>query len=188
MGIRAAAGGPHPGVGTRNTLMSLGGEAYLEIIGPDPGQPEPTSPRPFGIDSLSEPRLAGFAVRADEGETIESVAAAMRACGEDPGEIVSMSRVQPDGRELRWSLTLSSARTAEGPSPAPVVIEWGDTTHPATVTPVGCTLVSLSATHPDPARWRALYDAIGIEVAVAPGDTVGLEALLDTPNGRVTLR
>ena len=112
-----------------------------------------------------------------------TVTAAMRACGEDPGPISAMSRVKPDGEEIHWSLTMSA-----GPGLVPFVIEWGNTTHPATVTPTGCTLVSLAGTHPDPDHIKALHSAIGINVDVVTGDSVSFEATLDTPNGRVTLR
>ena len=183
VGMNAAPGGPHPGMGTRNTLMSLGDDVYLEIIAPDPEQPDPPSGRPFAIDAMSEGRLITFAVHASPGETIENVTAAMRACGEDPGPISAMSRVKPDGEEIHWSLTMSA-----GPGLVPFVIEWGNTTHPATVTPTGCTLVSLAGTHPDPDHIKALHSAIGINVDVVTGDSVGFEATLDTPNGRVTLR
>ena len=170
-------------MGTRNTLMSLGDDVYLEIIAPDPEQPDPPNGRPFAIDAMSEGRLITFAVHASEGETIEDVTAAMAACGEDPGPISAMSRVKPDGEEIHWSLTMSA-----GPGLVPFVIEWGNTTHPATVTPTGSTLVSLAGTHPDPDHIKALHSAIGIDVDVTAGDTVTFEATLDTPNGRVTLR
>ena len=53
LGVAPSPGGPHPGLGTRNFLVSLGESCYLEIIGPDPEQPQPSRPRPFGLDRLS---------------------------------------------------------------------------------------------------------------------------------------
>ena len=55
VGVRAAAGGVHPGVGTRNALISLGGDRYLEIIAPDVEQTNFDFPIDFR--SLAEPRL-----------------------------------------------------------------------------------------------------------------------------------
>ncbi|WP_419841336.1 VOC family protein [Candidatus Poriferisodalis sp.] len=190
VGVSAAAGGPHPGIGTRNTLLSLGDEVYLEIIAPDPDQPEPANPRPFGIDDLSAPRLVAFAVHPTQGETIDDVIAAMRDCGEDFGDVAPMSRLTPDGEQLHWSLAFPAAGLTDGAALVPFVIEWGDTTHPATVTPAGCTLVSMSATHPDPDRIGALYNSIGLgtAVSVSAGDTASLQAVLSSPKGRVTLR
>ena len=47
LGVKAVPGGQHPGGGTRNELIGLGESVYLEIIGPDPGQPKPNRARRF---------------------------------------------------------------------------------------------------------------------------------------------
>ena len=67
-GVKAVVGGSHPGVGTRNALVSLGGRRYLEIIAPDPGQAD----YKFRIDvrNLADPRLITWALRTHELEAL----------------------------------------------------------------------------------------------------------------------
>ena len=73
-GIRASPGGQHVGKGTRNMLCSLSTTSYLEIVGPDPEQPTPSDPRPFGIDGLREPRLMAWASKSSDPERTASAA------------------------------------------------------------------------------------------------------------------
>ena len=65
-GVRAAPGGQHPGQGTRNALIALGADTYLEILGPDREQPAPDRPRRFGLDDLIAPRLVAWAAKGDD--------------------------------------------------------------------------------------------------------------------------
>jgi hypothetical protein len=67
-GVRAQAGGRHIGLGTHNALLALGPRTYLEIIAPDPEQPEPSMPRPFGVDGVTGGGLAGWALGCDDTE------------------------------------------------------------------------------------------------------------------------
>ena len=155
-GVRAAKGGKHMGVGTHNALLSLGDDVYLEIIAPDPTQPPPEQPRPFSLDEPStHDQIIAYAVHpvAKEGATIELLSATMRLAGYDPGPIASMSRLKPDGGELQWRLT----PLAKAVGPRPWIIDWGQTTHPATTSPKGCKLVGLSC--------------IGMEGFVSPANT-----------------
>ena len=77
VGVRPSPGGPHPGLGRRNFLLSLADASYLEIIGPDPEQGPPPRPRPFGIDDLERGSLVTWAVHVDDIE--RRVAAARKA-------------------------------------------------------------------------------------------------------------
>ena len=71
LGVRAAAGGQHPGRGTRNALVALGPNTYLEIIAPDPDQPAPASPRAVGLDTLTRSRLVTWAAKTTNVDIIQ---------------------------------------------------------------------------------------------------------------------
>jgi catechol 2,3-dioxygenase-like lactoylglutathione lyase family enzyme len=166
-GVRPVEGGPHPGLGTRNHLLGLGELRYLEIIGPDPEQPEPEAPRPFGIDDLTEPRLAAWAVRAAD---IEARVARSRVQGYDPGPIEPLSRRTPDGELLRWRLTFPYEPVV------PFLIDWGRTPHPARRLPV-VPLTEFAGLHPDPPGVRTRLAALGVDLDVREG-APGLVAVL----------
>ncbi|MFG2141985.1 VOC family protein [Streptomyces sp. NPDC048650] len=180
-GVRPVRGGSHPGKGTCNHLLGLGGGAYFEIIGPDPAQPAPAGPRWFGIDALTGPRLVTWAVHVT---AIADRVAAARARGHDPGDPVAMSRLAPDGRRIAWQLTPPGA----GEQATPFLLDWGTAPHPSGSRLPVLPLVSLSATHPDPAGVRAAWAALGARWPGGPvtaGPEVRLTAVLAGRHGRV---
>ena len=183
LGVRAVSGGQHPGAGTRNALIGLGDETYLEIIGPDPDQPKPARPRRFGIDELKAARLVTWAVK---GADLEAIVENAKRHGVDLGRVQSGSRRRPDGVLLSWRLTVSPVLTADGI--VPFVIDWGKTPNPAAALPKGCVLVGLRAEHSDAARVRAGLSVLGLDILVDPGPVPALIATINTPNGKVELR
>ena len=183
LGVKALPGGQHPGGGTRNALIRLGEETYLEIIGPDPDQPEPLRPRRFGIDQLKVPRLVTWAVKSGELETTLEKAKSQAL---DLGQIQSGSRRRPDGVLLSWRLTVSPVLTADGI--VPFFIDWGKTPHPAASLPTGCALVDIRAEHPDANRVRAGLTALGLNLRLDHGSAPALIATIRTPKGEVELR
>ena len=105
-GVRAAAGGVHPGAGTKNALLSLGKLRYLEIIAPDPLQAASTDPR--DVADLKSPALVGWAIHREGVDEFASVlkSSGVESVGPKPG-----SRARPDGTTLTWkSLTLKDDR------------------------------------------------------------------------------
>src|SRR5580698_11070746 len=132
-GVRAAFGGVHPGAGTRNALLSLGTNRYLEIIAPDPQQPATDDKR--NLSSLEEPVLVGWAQHPGD---IEAFAQRIKDEGVDIVGPQPGSRKRPDGRMLNWK-TLALKDDAGGLFP--FFIEWGaGTMHPSIDAPQGCHL------------------------------------------------
>ncbi|MFI7638922.1 VOC family protein [Nonomuraea sp. NPDC049400] len=180
-GVTPVAGGRHPG-GTANYLVGLGPTAYLEIIGPDPEAAGPR-PRAFGLETLAEPRLAAWAVRAGD---IDATVRQAREHGYDPGDVQPLSRRTPAGTLLEWRLTRREDPAAI--SPVPFLIDWGETAHPAASGLPQLRLVSFTAIHPDPEALHHDLAALDAVLEVAKGPEPALEAVLDTPAGTVTLR
>src|SRR5262245_49581764 len=158
LGIRAAAGGQHPGLGTRNALVALGPSSYLEIIGPDPEQPRPAGRRRFGIDELSAPRLVRWVVK---GTDLEKLAAAAAGHGVMLGPVIPGSRRRPDGVELSWRYT--DPNTVLGDGLVPFFIDWGTSPHPSASAARGATLLQVRAEHPDPGPVQKMLDVLGLD-------------------------
>jgi hypothetical protein len=181
-GVRAVIGGSHPGVGTCNALLSLGGRQYLEIIAPDPEQTQVAAGYQI-LKTLNTPRLITWAAATDDAETTAKRcrAAGLDVLGPNPG-----SRQRPDGKMMRW-VTLGVKTELE--AVIPFFIQWGRTvTHPAADSPQGCRLQTLAFAHPQPARVRETLARMGIDATVTSGLEASLMALLQTPKGALELR
>lgn len=183
LGVKAIPGGQHPGGGTRNALIGLGEETYIEIIGPDLDQPKPPRPRRFNIDELKAPRLVTWAVR---GVDLEAIVQNAKVRGVDLGRVQPGSRKRPDGVLLSWRLTVSPALNADGL--APFFIDWGKTAHPAAALPKGCSLVAVRAEHPDAKRVQAELSVLGLTLRVDSGSAPAIIATIRTSKGDVELR
>ena len=182
-GVRAQFGGVHPGRGTQNALLSLGERRYLEIIAPDPAQPDVKNPLAPELRSLKEPRLVGWAAHPGD---IAAFAGKLRAAGVAFHGPTPGSRKRPDGRLLEWQ-TLGLADDAEGL--VPFFIEWGpDSPHPSADAPRGCTLLSFSAEAPDPAKLTARLTVLGLDLPVRKADRSALCASISGPSGQLDLR
>ena len=177
-GVEPTIGGSHDGLGSCNVLLRLGGSTYLEVVGPDPRQPDPPRPRPFGIDDLDGAALVAWAAGVPD---IDIWIEWARSRGVDPGDAFAMQRTTPDGRVLHWRLTMPPV---DGEGVLPFLIEWPGET-PAATAAEGCELVSLDLSHPDPAIGSRLSE-YAVPVEVTAGEPA-LSATILTPTGVITL-
>ena len=179
-GVRAVLGGVHPGRGTRNALLSLGPDCYLEIIAPDPQQ---TSPTWFSqILAMPEPRLMTWAVHTSNLTALAQTAnqAGFPIDGPHDG-----ARTRPDGHVLSWRLFhLWDNRDGL----LPFFIEWSrDSIHPAVDAPSGCTLKDFHLQSPDAAELASACQSLAIAVTINPGKESRLFARILSPKGAIEL-
>jgi hypothetical protein len=186
LGVVPIPGGSHVGMGTRNELLGLGGAAYLEIVGPDLGQPTPMAPRPFGIDDIAGEAIVAWCARP--AQSLETVVHDLAAAGHQSGPISEMSRRRPDGVLLSWRLTFPQPHAPLG-SVMPFLIDWGSSEHPATTLPADVSLDRLILGTPHPSELGAMLAAIGDDerIVVVLDEVATITARFTTPLGRVTL-
>jgi hypothetical protein len=181
LGVRAIPGGVHPGAGTQNALLSLGTLRYLEIMAPDPTQPD--APDPRNVRTLKQPALVGWAEHRDH---LDDYASVLHAAGIDYVGPVPGSRRRPDGSLLNWK-SLPLKQDEHGI--LPFFIEWGaSTVHPSVDSPQGCGIESLEITTPNPASLRALSKTLDLDVAVGRSKIPRLIAHLHGPAGSLTVQ
>ena len=123
LGLPAMDGGSHPGQGTRNALLGLAEDCYLEVIAPDPAQGLSGT---LGAQLLryKTPRLRTFAVRCSSFEDLVP-----RLAGFGFGHrILEMSRETVGGGELSWRLLFVSDHPYG--VRMPFFIDWGQSPHP----------------------------------------------------------
>ena len=183
LGAEPAAGGQHPGRGTRNALLGLGPRTYLEIVGPDPDQPAPGEARWFGIDRLREPRLVTWAAAATD---LEGLAGRAADAGVGLGPVGQGQRTRSDGVTLSWHFTDPTVVSCDGL--VPFLIDWGASPHPAMTAPSGGELLVLRLEHPDVASVEWRFRALGLDLPVSHGSVPALVATIRTRRGDVELR
>lgn len=180
-GVVASDGGQHPGQGTHNKILALGPRTYLEVIAPDPSQPEPASPRPYGVENVSGGKLVGWALACGD---IETAVVNARSRGFDPGDVIDGQRLNSHGALLRWRLTANALSAGM----VPFLISWGDTPHPASGAPPGLVLTDLYVEHPKPQALAAAFAALDTDVEIRDAPTPALVARIVGPRGELELR
>ena len=183
-GVRPVKGGTHPGRGTQNALISLGGRRYLELLAPDPAQRTYS----FAIDvrGLNEPRLITWAAATSN---VDAVAKRARESGFKLLGPIDGSRARPDGKILKWKTLLAiNSLGLQGVEPIPFFIEWSaETVHPSQDSPKGCTLQSFELEHTDATGLNDALRKLGIEAKVKSAKVARLIAVIKTPKGEVRL-
>ena len=178
-GVRAAPGGIHPGVGTRNALLSLGAGHYLEIIAPDPAQAN--APDERKLRELSSPRIVQWAIHTEDIAAAKGMveAAGIKTVGPQPG-----SRQRPNGKLLRWQ----ALRIEQTTPLAPFFIQWeAGSPHPSSDSPRLGTAKSLRFETPEPNELRRILQATAIQADIRKSSLPRIVLVVQTPRGDIEM-
>lgn len=186
LGVEAVDGGVHPRFGTRNVILPLLGDRYLEVV---EVLDHPASDKaPFGqvVRARSEAGggWLGWVVSVDD------ITKQEQRLGRDS---VAGNRHRPDGVELRWKQL--GVKGLQSDPQLPFFVEWDkDVPHPSAggVTRVALRSLEIAG---DPDRVR---DWVGVDEDYVPADVEFnfiahrgnpgiLSVTFETPNGPVTL-
>ena len=177
-GIEAAYGGEHVGLGTRNALMSLG-STYLEIIAPDPAQPQEGT---FGerLAALSEGGLVTWCVE----DVLSVVASNLSDFGVNTSGPNRTKRQTIDGNVMEWELLFPSTSAYGGC--IPFFIDWLDCANPKDTNPIAGEFQSMSISIPDAQNLKRILNAIGLDIPVDSGEQ-SLSVSIASKKGDVVL-
>ncbi|MFC4425960.1 VOC family protein [Deinococcus navajonensis] len=177
LGVTLSPGGEHTLFGTHNALLSLGPDAYLEIIAVNPAACAPARPRWFSLDDPAmKARLAA-------GPAL--IHWVVRVSGLPPApEVLSLSR-----GALRWTLTVPVDGQLPMGGVQPSLIAWQTQAPPSRLPDAGVRLGGLRLGTPEPATLRAALDRLDLidEVEVYEAPQPEVQATLLTREGPVDL-
>jgi hypothetical protein len=205
LGVEASGGGQHTGIGTHNTLLSLGAGHYLEVIAIDPDAPSPVFPRWFGLDTnevksliAHGPKLVAWVARiarTHKGEVAPNDAIEQLAT--NPANAANVVRPTSRG-DFRWRFAFAQDGARPRGGVLPHFIQWdvpphtcGPAPHPCERLPdVGVRLTSLLLGDPAPEEITSTLDALQFadaKVHIGQSSSAQLVATLNTPKGQVIL-
>ena len=139
LGVTLSEVGHHQRMGTHNRLLSLGPDAYLEVIAIDPDAAPPPHPRWFDIDRFAgPPRLTNWVCRTDDLDALLPEAPA------GSGRPIVFAR-----GDFRWRMAVPEDGRPPFDGAVPALIEWETEAHPAPRLPdAGVRLAGIEVVHP----------------------------------------
>ncbi|MFS4491443.1 VOC family protein [Maribacter sp. 2308TA10-17] len=184
LGVQPVFGGYHKNFGTKNALINLNNQTYLELLAADNLNTAVTSPRWMGIDLLSKNQITRWAIKSD---TLEKDSIVLKTYNSEMGEIKEGSRNTADGSLLKWKLIM--------PLPKPEVeiipffLDWSNTQkHPSQILPnMGCELVELCATHPNPLLFEGILKNLDVSIKIGLSEEVSIKGIIKCPKGFVEI-
>ncbi|MDO6515664.1 VOC family protein [Zobellia uliginosa] len=184
LGVQAIFGGYHATQGTKNALINLDKGSYLELLAADESNQNIAPPRWMGVDMLTKDQITRWALKSEQLKKDADILGQYKA---KMGNIGAGSRHTTEGTLLKWQLILPL------PTPevelVPFMVDWSQTeTHPHEALPnMGCKLIELYGTHPNPDLLANIFTELGVRFRIERDKNTSLKAIIQSPKGIVEI-
>lgn len=184
LGVGAIFSGYHSSFGTKNALIPLDHECYLELLAVDSANTAVSKPRWMGVDLLQKDQITRWALKSNQ---LELDSETLKKIKPEMGTIREGSRKTEHGNLLQWKMIMPLA------SPAiellPFMVDWSTSQmHPTDELPnKGCSLIALTGSHPTPEKFEAIFEHLQIDFQITKANEIVLNALIESPKGLVKI-
>lgn len=178
-GISPAIGGRHIHKGTHNAIVNLGNNSYLEILAIDHSNESVKGDRWMGIDLLEESKMTRWALKSID---LKSDVKAIQKINPDLCEISQGQRITPDGKTLKWSMSLPLSKPEV--EIIPFFVDWSQSdVYPTDNLSQTCELINVEFSHPKPKEIIDCYEELDFGLDVLENDVVNFKASFIGPKG-----
>jgi len=176
-------GGFHTTQGTKNALVNLGNNCYLELLAIDKQNTAITAPRWMGIDQITAPQITRWSLKTNQSTKDSKV---LKAYDAKMGQIQGGQRKMTNGELLVWDMIMPLANPAV--EIIPFMTDWQkSTTHPTLQLPQQCELLSLQLIHPTPLQLQAALNKLEIKLKIKQGENPAIRTRIKCPVGVVEI-
>ena len=140
LGVTPSIGGRHLLKGTKNALINLGNQCYLELLAIDHLNKNITSNRWMGIDYIKEPKITRWAIQSEDLIADQKI---LKKYNSEMGSIEEGQRITKDNKTLKWKMTIPLNKPAV--ELIPFLLSWKNSSHhPTDKLEAKCSLKSIS--------------------------------------------
>jgi len=179
--VKPIFGGYHKTKGTKNALLNLGDNCYLEILAVDKANDSITGSRWMGVDLIKETRITRWAINSN---SLVDDQQKLREYNENMGEIFGGSRETPNGGLLQWEMILPLALpTIEL---APFMVNWSQSSiHPTEALANECSLIGIDFYQTKAESTEKLFTDLGINTQIHQSTESKIVIQIKTPSGKI---
>lgn len=182
-GLMVVNGGRHVEHGTKNALLQIGNQTYLELLTIDHSNVNAKIPRWMGIDDIEVPTITRWSIVSKD---IESDAKILQRYNSKMGMLTAAQRLLPTGELLKWKMTLPLSNPII--ETVPFLIDWQESeSHPCDKLIQECSLVEIKIEHPNPSSFLKLYSDLEINLKVEFHISVRINMKIKGPYGMIEL-